>query len=41
MDAVIVARLDRLTRRVKGLAELLERFTRCGVRQRPERTQKE
>ncbi len=31
VDAVIVAKLDRLTRSVKDLAELLERFTRRGV----------
>jgi site-specific DNA recombinase len=31
VDAVIIAKLDRLTRSVKDLAELLERFTRHGV----------
>jgi site-specific DNA recombinase len=31
VDAVIVAKLDRLTRSVKDLAELLERFQRRGV----------
>ena len=31
VDAVIVAKLDRLTRSVKDLALLLERFTRRGV----------
>ena len=31
VDTVIVAKLDRLTRSVKDLAELLERFTRRGV----------
>ena len=31
MDAVVVAKLDRLTRSVKDLADLLERFNRCGV----------
>jgi site-specific DNA recombinase len=31
VDVVIVAKLDRLTRSVKDLAELLERFTRRGV----------
>jgi site-specific DNA recombinase len=31
VDTVIIAKLDRLTRRVKDLAELLERFTRRGV----------
>ena len=31
MDTVIIAKLDRLTRSVKDLAELLERFTRRGV----------
>ncbi len=31
VDAVIIAKLDRLTRSVKDLAELLERFTRRGV----------
>jgi DNA invertase Pin-like site-specific DNA recombinase len=31
MDIVIIAKLDRLTRSVKDLAELLERFTRRGV----------
>jgi DNA invertase Pin-like site-specific DNA recombinase len=31
IDAVIIAKLDRLTRSVKDLAELLERFTRRGV----------
>jgi len=30
-DTVIIAKLDRLTRSVKDLAELLERFTRRGV----------
>ena len=31
VDAVIIAKLDRLTRSVKDLAELLERFTRRDV----------
>lgn len=31
MDVVIIAKLDRLTRSVKDLAELLERFNRRGV----------
>jgi site-specific DNA recombinase len=31
VDAVVVAKLDRLTRSVKDLADLLERFNRCGV----------
>src|SRR5580658_8793353 len=31
VDAVIIAKLDRLTRSMKDLAELLERFTRRGV----------
>ena len=31
IQAVVVAKLDRLTRRVKDLCELLERFERCGV----------
>jgi DNA invertase Pin-like site-specific DNA recombinase len=31
VDAVIIAKLDRLTRSVKDLAELLERFNRRGV----------
>lgn len=31
VDAIIIAKLDRLTRSVKDLAELLERFTRRGV----------
>jgi DNA invertase Pin-like site-specific DNA recombinase len=31
IDAVIVAKLDRLTRSVKDLCELLERFERRGV----------
>ena len=31
VDAVIIAKLDRLTRSVKDLAELLERFQRRGV----------
>ena len=31
VDTVIIANLDRLTRSVKDLAELLERFTRRGV----------
>ena len=31
VDAVIIAKLDRLTRSVKDLAELLERFHRRGV----------
>jgi DNA invertase Pin-like site-specific DNA recombinase len=31
VDVVIVAKLDRLTRSVKDLADLLERFTRRGV----------
>ena len=31
VDVVIVAKLDRLTRSVKDLGELLERFTRRGV----------
>ena len=31
VDTVIIAKLDRLTRSVKDLAELLERFTRRGV----------
>ncbi len=31
VDAVIVSKLDRLTRSVKDLAELLERFNRRGV----------
>jgi site-specific DNA recombinase len=31
VNAVIVAKLDRLTRSVKDLCELLERFERCGV----------
>jgi site-specific DNA recombinase len=31
VDTVIIAKLDRLTRSVKGLAELLERFQRRGV----------
>src|SRR5215468_4250140 len=31
VDIVIIAKLDRLTRSVKDLAELLERFTRRGV----------
>ena len=31
VDAVIIAKLDRITRSVKDLAELLERFTRRGV----------
>jgi DNA invertase Pin-like site-specific DNA recombinase len=31
VDTVIIAKLDRLTRGVKDLAELLERFTRRGV----------
>lgn len=31
MDTIIVCKLDRLTRSVKDLAELLERFTRRGV----------
>jgi len=31
VDIVIVAKLDRLTRSVKDLADLLERFTRRGV----------
>ena len=30
-DVVIIAKLDRLTRSVKDLAELLERFNRRGV----------
>jgi site-specific DNA recombinase len=32
IDAVIVAKLDRLTRSVRDLGELLERFARGGVR---------
>lgn len=31
IDTVIIAKLDRLTRSVKDLAELLERFTKRGV----------
>ena len=31
VDIVIIAKLDRLTRSVKDLAELLERFTQRGV----------
>jgi len=31
VDTVIIAKLDRITRSVKDLAELLERFTRRGV----------
>ena len=31
IDTVIIAKLDRLTRSVKDLAELLERFSRRGV----------
>jgi DNA invertase Pin-like site-specific DNA recombinase len=31
VDAVIIAKLDRLTRSVRDLAELLERFNRRGV----------
>src|SRR5580698_87806 len=31
VDTVIIAKLDRLTRSVKDLAELLERFNRRGV----------
>jgi DNA invertase Pin-like site-specific DNA recombinase len=31
VDVVIIAKLDRLTRSVKDLAQLLERFTRRGV----------
>ena len=31
IDTVLIAKLDRLTRSVKDLAELLERFTRRGV----------
>jgi len=31
VDTVIIAKLDRLTRSVKDLAELLERFNRSGV----------
>src|SRR5678816_3251056 len=31
VDIVIIAKLDRLTRSVKDLAELLERFSRRGV----------
>src|SRR4029453_7036373 len=31
VNTVIIAKLDRLTRSVKDLAELLERFTRRGV----------
>src|ERR1017187_3547331 len=31
VDTVIISKLDRLTRSVKDLAELLERFTRRGV----------
>ena len=31
VQTVIIAKLDRLTRSVKDLAELLERFTRRGV----------
>ena len=31
VDTVIIAKMDRLTRSVKDLAELLERFTRRGV----------
>jgi DNA invertase Pin-like site-specific DNA recombinase len=31
VDTVIIAKLDRLTRSVKDLAELLERFSRRGV----------
>jgi site-specific DNA recombinase len=31
VDVVIIAKLDRLTRSVKDLAELLERFTKRGV----------
>jgi DNA invertase Pin-like site-specific DNA recombinase len=31
VDVVIIAKLDRLTRSVKDLAELLERFTKHGV----------
>lgn len=31
VDTVVIAKLDRLTRSVKDLAELLERFTRRGV----------
>lgn len=31
IDAVVIAKLDRLTRSVKDLAELLERFNRRGV----------
>ena len=31
VDTVIIAKLDRLTRSVKDLAELLERFTKRGV----------
>ncbi len=31
VDTVIIAKLDRLTRSVKDLALLLERFTRRGV----------
>jgi len=31
VDTIIIAKLDRLTRSVRDLAELLERFTRRGV----------
>src|SRR5580704_15229177 len=31
VDTIIISKLDRLTRSVKDLAELLERFTRRGV----------
>lgn len=31
VSTVIIAKLDRLTRSVKDLAELLERFEKCGV----------
>jgi DNA invertase Pin-like site-specific DNA recombinase len=31
VQVVIIAKLDRLTRSVRDLGELLERFQRCGV----------